>query len=142
MLCLFVSAVILLLLLPLVPESPRYLLVKGRTEQAQQVLKKVRQTGLVMPRCMLAQLYVSVSGRLLDAPLAYHPESIRLREVRVCSFYLRMLCCVLLLKGRTEKAQQVLKKVRQTGRMTHQYLMPYVYGSMTVRPSEVVVASL
>jgi hypothetical protein len=34
-------AVILLVLLPLVPESPRYLLVKGRTEQAQQVLKKV-----------------------------------------------------------------------------------------------------
>jgi hypothetical protein len=41
MLHLLCVAVILLLLLPLVPESPRYLLVKGKTEQAQQVLRKV-----------------------------------------------------------------------------------------------------
>jgi uncharacterized membrane protein len=44
MLRLSCAAVILLLLLPLVPESPRYLLVKGKTEQAQQVLRKVRQS--------------------------------------------------------------------------------------------------
>jgi hypothetical protein len=42
MLHLLCVAVVLLLLLPLVPESPRYLLVKGKTEQAQQVLRKVR----------------------------------------------------------------------------------------------------
>lgn len=36
---------VLLLLLPLVPESPRYLLVKGKTEQAQAVLKKVSKWG-------------------------------------------------------------------------------------------------
>lgn len=38
----FVAAAILLVLLPFLPESPRYLLVKGKTDKAQQVLKRVR----------------------------------------------------------------------------------------------------
>jgi hypothetical protein len=61
MLHLLCVAVVLLLLLPLVPESPRYLLVKGKTEQAQQVLRKVRHARhaavLYSRRCCQAQSY-------------------------------------------------------------------------------------
>lgn len=49
--------VVLLLLLPLVPESPRYLLVKGKTEQAQAVLKKVMRVSRAdMPEGQLQPL--------------------------------------------------------------------------------------
>jgi hypothetical protein len=49
--------VLLLVLLPFVPESPRYLLVKGRVDAAQQVLKKImRVCGRELPQGTLQPL--------------------------------------------------------------------------------------
>lgn len=49
--------VLLLVLLPFVPESPRYLLVKGRVDAAQQVLKKImRVCGRELPEGTLQPL--------------------------------------------------------------------------------------
>ena len=69
-------AVLQLLLLPLVPESPRYLIVKGKTAQAEHALRRVlRMCGKPMPEGSLKAIKQPPPPSKSDAPREHRRQS-------------------------------------------------------------------